>query len=373
MTNNSKIQPKVVIVHDWLVGGGAEKVVLELHHMYPEAPIYTSYCTPEWREKLDKKVVTGYLQHFGKQRKFLPLLQYAWFRSLDLKDFNLVIVTTGNGMAKAVRPSKESTYICYCHTPVHYLWRHYETYMRQTGFGVFSPIARLGLKILAGPLRKLDYNAAQRPDYFIGNSTHISQDIKKYYNRDATPLFPPVDTERFTLPGKDRKGYISVGRLAPMKHNDIAVSACNDLGLPLTIIGGGPDLEKLKKMAGPTVRVLGKVSDKEVERELASASAFLFASYEDFGIAPIEAMAAGLPVIAYKVGGALDYVVPGVTGEFFAEQTIESLKTALKTFNPNKYDEKTIRHHAENFSNSNFRQNITNYISKKLAPTDTNK
>lgn len=366
-SSNDKPVLKVAIVHDWLVGGGAEKVVEQLHKIYPDAPIYTSYCTPEWQNRLDGMVVTGYLQHLGKFRKFLPLLQYYWFRSLNFDGFDLVLVTTGNGMAKAVRPPKTSTYICYCHTPVHYLWRHYDTYMHQTGFGIFSPLARSGLRVLAGPLRKLDYKAAQRPDYFLGNSTHISQDIKKYYDREATTIFPPVDTERFKLPGNNRKGFISVGRLAPMKHNDILVNACNDLELPLTIVGGGPDYEKLCKMAGPTVRVLGRVSDQDVEKELAGTSAFLFASYEDFGIAPIEAMAAGLPVVAYKVGGALDYVVPGVTGEFFAEQTVESLKNALKTFEPKKYDEKTIRMHAENFSNSHFRQNITNYISKKLA------
>lgn len=156
-------QPRVAIVHDWLYGGGAEMVVLELHKLYPDAPIYTSYCTSEWREKLDDKVVTGYLQHFGITiRKFLPLFQYWWFQSLNLSEFDLVIVTTGNGMAKAVRPPSEATFMCYCHTPVHYLWRHYDEYMNRTGFGVFSPIARLGLRLLAGPLRKMDYRAAQR-------------------------------------------------------------------------------------------------------------------------------------------------------------------------------------------------------------------
>ena len=241
--------------------------------------------------------------------------------------------------------------------------------MEHTGFGVFSPIARLGLRILAAPLRRLDYKAAQRVDLFIGNSTHIAEDIKRYYDREASVLFPPVNTERFTRIKfhKQRYGFVTFGRLVPMKRTDILVEACNDLKMPLTVIGGGPELERLKQIAGSTVRVLGKVPDDVIDNELANAEAFLFASYEDFGIAPVEAMAAGLPVIAYKVGGALDYVKPGITGEFFIEQTAESLKTVLRSFDSSKYDSHTIKTHAARFSNERFNKEISEFIKENCT------
>ena len=364
---NSKL--RVAIAHDWLVGGGAEKVVLELHRMFPDAPIYTTYCSDEWREKLDGKVVTGYLQRFGGLRKFLPLLQYYWFRSLKLRGYDLVISTTGNGMAKAVQPPKGTKYVCYCHTPVHYLWRHYDSYLKDTGFSLFGPVARVGLRMQSGTLRKKDYAAAQRVDYFIGNSTHIAADIKRFYDRDASVIFPPVDTERFAriASNNERQGFVTFGRLVPMKRTDILVQACNELELPLTVMGDGPDLERLRKLAGPTVRVLGRVTDEVIDTELSRAKAFLFASYEDFGIAPIEAMAAGVPVLAYKVGGALDYVVPGKTGEFFDEQTVESLKAAIKAFDGGTYDQEAIRKHVEKFSNNNFQHQLREYIAEKIS------
>ena len=236
--------PRVVIVHDWLYGGGAEKVVLELHHLFPDAPIYTSYCTNEWRQKLDGKVVTGYLNNwpFTSLRKFLPVLRQRWFRNLDLSEFDVIISTSGNGEAKFVRGKK---HICYSHTPTHFYWRHHESYIKNPGFGLFNPIARLGLKLLVSPLRKRDYEAAQKVDFFIANSTHIQADIKTYYDRDSIVIHPPVDTERFTnTKVSERRGFVTVGRLVPMKHVDLIVKACNELGLPLTVVGRGPELKE---------------------------------------------------------------------------------------------------------------------------------
>ena len=212
---------KVCIVHDWLVGGGAERVVLELHRMFPDAPIFTSYCTDDWREKLDGKVITGFLQiwPFSKLRKFLPLLRIWWFTSLNLSDYDLVISSSGNGEAMGVKTSSNQVHICYCHTPTHYYWRHYDQYLKQPGFGVFNPLARLGLRVMVGPLRKWDLKASKRPDYFIANSNHIKNDIKKYYGRDATVIHPPVDIERFSrVPNSKRRGYITAGRQVPYKH-----------------------------------------------------------------------------------------------------------------------------------------------------------
>lgn len=357
--------PKVAIVHDWLVGGGAEKVVLELHRIFPDAPIYTSYCTDEWRVKLNNKVVTGYLQYFGKLRKFLPLLQYLWFRSLKLKSYDIIISSAGNGMAKAVRAPKGTTHICYCHTPVHYLWRHFDRYMARPGFGPLNGLARLGLRLLAAPLKKLDFNAAQRVDYFLANSNHIRSDIAKYYKKDATILFPPIDTNRFEVAAhgaQPRHGFVTAGRLVPMKRTDIIVQACTSLNLPLTVIGNGPDLARLKSLAGPTVSLLGRVSDEQLNQAFATAEAFLFASYEDFGIAPVEAMSAGIPVIGYQAAGTLDYIVPGKTGEFFADQTVESLQAVLEKFDASHYNNQEISAFARRFSTETFHRTVTEFI-----------
>lgn len=358
---------KVAIVHDWLVGGGAEKVVLELHRMFPDAPIYTSYATDEWRKRLDDKVVTGWLQKFGKLRKFLVLGRIHWFEHLDLSAYDLVISSSGNGEAFAVKTSENTLHVNYCHTPTHYYWRHYEQYMRSPGFGVLNPLARLGLKILVNPLRKWDYKAGQRADLIIANSTHIQSDIKKYYDQDSVVVFPPVNTEAFSheapLP---RHGFLSLGRQVPQKFVDVIVDACTELELPLTVAGNGPDHFKLVRRAGPTVTFNGNVSDQQVVYYMANARAFIFSSYEDFGITPIEAMAAGTPVIAYKAGGALDYVIPGVTGEFFEEQTVDSLKEVLRTFNFSKYNSDDIKKAADKFSIEEFHKNMQLVLSKAL-------
>ncbi|MET0779570.1 MAG: glycosyltransferase [Candidatus Saccharimonadales bacterium] len=357
--------PRVAIVHDWLIGGGAERVVQALHELYPDAPIYTSYSTPEWRARLDGKVVTGFLQKwpFPKIRKFVGPLRIWWFTHLDLSTYDLVISSSGNGEAFGVRTNKGTTHICYCHTPTHYYWRHYDQYLKHPGFGLFDPIARLGLKLLVGPLRKWDYKAAQRPNYFIANSTHIQSDIQRYYGRDSVVIHPPIDVARFeAADGGQREGFVTAGRQVPAKQTNLIVEACTKLGAPLKVIGRGPEHTLLKKMAGPTVTFLNAVSDDEMAAHFAGAKAFVFASYDDFGITPIEAMAAGTPVIAFQAGGALDYVVPGKTGVFFDEQTVPALRKALRTFDDSPYKPGVIRHHAEQFSPEVFKDRLRQFI-----------
>lgn len=358
---------KVAIVHDWLVGGGAELVVLELHRMFPEAPIYTSYCTSEWRQRLDGKVVTGWLQHwpFSKLRKYLPVLRIWWFTHLNLNGYDLVISSSGNGEAKGVKVSQGTKHICYCHSPTHFYWRHYDQYLRQPGFGLFNPLARLGLRLLVGPLRRWDYRAAQRPDYLIANSTHIQADIKQYYDRESVVIYPPIDVKRFAnaAVNSKRQGFIAVGRQVPHKHTDIIIEACNKLGLPLTVSGRGPDHDRLVKLAGPTIS-FKYISDAEMPAEMANAQAFIFASYDDFGITPIEAMAAGTPVIAYQAGGALDYVIPGQTGQFFSEQTADSLIAALQTFQTDQFSTSTIQQYAQQFSANNFQTQLQQIVDR---------
>lgn len=366
---------KVAIVHDWLVGGGAERVVHQLHKMFPDAPIYTSYCTDEWREKLDNKVVTGFLQHgpFPKLRKFVGLLRIWWFTHLDFSDYDLVISSTGNGEAKGVRVPAGTTHICYCHSPTHYYWRHYDQYMRRPGFGVFDPLARLGLRLLVGPLRRWDLKASKRPDYFIANSTHIQRDIKTYYGRDSEVIFPPIDIARFkNTPEGKRQGFVAFGRLAPAKRIDIAVAACTQLRLPLKVIGDGPDYPRLKKMAGPTVSFFNRangnwVSDADMPAHISGSEAFIFPSFDDFGIVSIEALAAGTPIIAYKAGGALDYVQEDKTGTFFTEQTVDSLVQALRAFDPRQFDHAAIKKQAEQYGPETFERKLRTFIAKAAA------
>lgn len=359
-------QLRVAIVHDWLVGGGAELVVEQLHQLFPDAPIYTSYCTPEWRERLDGKVVTGWLQHLGGLRKYIPPLRIWWFTRLKLDAYDLVISSSG-AEAKGIKVPASTIHINYCHAPTHYYWSRYEQYLKQPGFGAFNWLARIGLRLLVAPLRKWDYAAAQRPDYMIANSTYIQSQIQEYYGRNSTVIYPPVYMERFQKPANlklKRKGFLISGRQTPYKRFDIAVVACTKLGLPLSVVGDGPDHKRLRKMAGPTVTFLGRVSDEVLEQEFASAEAFIFPGTDDFGISPVEAMASGTPVIAYKAGGALDYVLPGKSGEFFEQPTAESLGKALRSFQPDRFSSPAIAVFAGRFSRETFQRRMSSFVQK---------
>lgn len=359
--------PKVAIIHDWLIGGGAERVVLELHQMFPDAPIYTSCCSDEWRTKLDGKVITGYLQcpPFRQLRKFLPLLRYRWFKRLDLSEFDLIISSSGNGEAKSITKPPSSTHISYSHSVNQFYWRHYDEFMKNPGQRPYW-LMRLGLKLLAKPMRKLDYKSAQNVDYFIANSSFVQQDIKKYYERDSEVIFPPVETTKSTHTPAKRSGFVTMSRLVPWKRADLIVEACTRLKLPLTVIGNGPELSKLKKIAGPSVSFRGWVEGQKRLDIIAGCEAFIIASLEPFGIAPIEAMSAGTPVIAYKAGGALDYVEEGKTGVFFTEQSVESLTKVLNNFQSGKFRYKAISTYAERFSPEQFRKHMSKSVEASI-------
>lgn len=366
---------KVAIVHDWLYGGGAELVVEQLHKMFPEAPIYCTFATQKWRKRLDNKVVTGYLGWWPLRRmyKFLGPLRIIWYSHLNLRGYDVVISTSG-AEAKGVRVPKDALHINYCHAPTHYYWSRYDEYLRNPGLGILNPIARLGLKLLVRPLRKWDYQAAQQPDFIVANSTYTQQAIQKYYHRESSVIFPPVYFERFQNPSpqqKKRRGFIAIGRHTPYKRLDLAVIACTKLGLPLTVIGSGPDSERLRHLAGNTVTFLGQVKDEVVVQEIAQAEAMLFPGVDDFGIAAIEAMAAGTPVIAYKAGGALDYIRPGVTGEYFEEQSVESLAKILRGFSGESYSSAAIKAYAKKFSKEKFQTHMSQYIVEHLAERHT--
>lgn len=359
-----KTAPRVALVHDWFLEGGAEKVILELHRMFPQAPIYTSYCSPAWREKLGGKVVTGYLQKWplSRLRKFLPKLRQRWFESLDFSDFDLVISSSG-AEAKGIKVPEGTVHINYCHAPTHYYWNRYDSYIANPGFGVLNPLARLGLKVLLKPMRKWDLAAAQRPDYMIANSTFTRDQIKKYYHRDATVIHPPVEIDQY-LHGKQdhtRHGFIITGRHVSYKRFDLAIAACNELELPLNVLGSGPETNRLRRLAGPTINFKGYVSETEIVDLLQSAEAFIFPGLDDFGIAPVAAMAAGTPVIAYKDGGALDYI-NAKTGLFFDKQSVDSLVKTLQDFPNHNFRAETVQKQAEVFSPQNFAQQMSIFI-----------
>jgi glycosyltransferase involved in cell wall biosynthesis len=383
---------KVAIVCDWLTGtGGAERVVLEMHKLFPNAPIYTSqydrnpaiWYGDKWFQDAD--VRTTWLQKLpGKLKKFLPVLRAQAFARLDLSEYDLVIAASG-AEAKAVKTGPNTKLVWYCHAPTHYYWSRYDDYMKHPGFGALNPLARLGLFTLVGPLRKWDYAAAQHPDFILANSSHTANEIKKYYGRESTVVFPPVDIERFgrhavaepddksstsNKSRADRFGFVIAGRQTPYKKIDLAVEACSSLNLPLTVIGSGPDHDKLTAMAGQSVRFLNKVSDAEMAHHFKLANAFIFPGVDDFGIVAVEALSAGTPVIAYKAGGALDYVDEGVTGSFFAEQTPESLMEALRKFQPSHYDSDRIVAEAQQYSASQFAVNVTRTIQRFLRQTE---
>jgi glycosyltransferase involved in cell wall biosynthesis len=360
---------KVAIVCDWLTGiGGAERVVYELHKLYPDAPIYTSQYDPskiDWFKDAD--VRTGWLQKLpGSLKKFLPVLRARYFSRLDLSSYDLVVSSSG-AEAKAVKTGANTTHICYMHAPTHYYWSRYGDYMKHPGFGLFDPLAKLGLRLVVGPMRHWDYKAAQRPDAIIANSNFTKDEIKKYYGRDAEVIYPPVEVARFKILNKSsilRRGFLAAGRQTPYKRIDLAVAACTKLGTPLTVVGDGPDHDKLVKMAGPSVMFVKNPSDTEIVKYFQSAEAFIFPGVDDFGIVAVEAMAAGTPVIAYKAGGALDYIEEGKNGLFFEEQTKESLAQVLKDFDSSKFDSSKVCVTAELFSAVVFTQEINNFVKK---------
>jgi glycosyltransferase involved in cell wall biosynthesis len=356
---------KVAIVCDWLVGvGGAERVILELHKMYPKAPIYTSQYDPssiDWFKDAD--VRTLWLQKLPKGlRKFMPVLRAFAFSRLDLSDYDLVISSSG-AEAKAVKTGPNTLHICYLLSPTHYYWVRYEDYLQNPGFGRLNFLARIGLKLLIGPMRRWDYKAAQNPDKVIAISTHIQQMIKKYYGRDSQVIHPPVDTQRFSEKSDEhRRGFVTAGRQVPYKRIDLAIVAFTELDMPLLVLGDGPEHRKLKKMAGRKVTFKRSPSDEEVAHYFKTSLALVFPGVDDFGIVAVEAMAAGTPVIAHKSGGALDYIKPGKTGFFFDEQTTDSLESVIRKFKPEDYNEAEIKNFADGFSVNKFYERMAKFI-----------
>lgn len=366
-------KPRVAIIADWLTSmGGAEPTILKLHELFPDAPIYTSvYDKEKMTAFADCDVRTTYLQwllpKFLRYKHVLwPVLRAFAFRSLDLSGYD-IIISSASAEAKAIRKPAGATHICYCHTPIRYYWSHYKEFKRDFNFGVLTPLIRPTIPFFVRWMRKKDLASIAGVDYFIANSHETQARIKTYYHRDSTVIFPPVQTTRFaphSKPWAERQGYCMWSRHVPYKRFDVAIEACNRLQLPLTIAGTGPETERLKKLAGPTITFIGHAPDEEIEALAGRSKAFLFPGDEDFGITPVEAQAAGTPVIAYKKGGALDYVIPGKTGVFFDSQTADSLITALQTFEHQSFDPSVIAKHAGTFNETGFEHHIKQFVAE---------
>jgi glycosyltransferase involved in cell wall biosynthesis len=360
---------KVALVHDYLNQmGGAERVVLALHEMFPDAPLYTTIYSPKRVDAGFRRmeIHTTFMQRFplimSHHQPYLPFYPTA-IETLDLRGYDLVL-SSSSAFAKGVITSPETMHICYCHTPMRWCW-NYNEYVAREKLGA---IPRALLPFLITRLRLWDQLTARRVDHFIANSPVVAERIRKYYRRDALVIPPPVDAQRFLFDptGQVEDYFLVVGRLIPYKRVDLAIQACNRLKLPLVVIGNGRQKEALQKMAGPTIRFMGHLSDQEVLHYFAHCRALLFCNEDDFGITPLEAQASGRPVIAYGAGGALTSVVEGITGEFFREQTVESLAATLATFDERNYDPQVVRNHALEFDMPRFRCRMLQFIEAKM-------
>lgn len=361
---------KVALVCDWLTEvGGAEKVLLELHKLFPDAPIYTSKYSKkkiDWFN--DATVKTGWLKIFpSKLRRFIGPLRQIYFNHLDLSGYDVIISVTG-AEAKSVKKGN-AVHFCYCHVPTQYYWGMYDDYVKNPGFGILNPIVRFFFKMLVKPLRKADLKAAKKPDYFITISEYSKQQIKKYYHRDSVIIHPGVEVEDFKFDEKTetKDTLITTSRQVNWKRLDLAVEACLKANQKLTVIGSGPEHKKLVKLAknSDLITFLPTMKKSELKKYLMSAKGFVFPSLEPFGIAPVEALSAGCPVIALAAGGSLDYIKDGENGLLFKEQNVKSLTEAIKKLETQKFDRKEISKSADSFSNTRFDKEITEFINEK--------
>lgn len=366
--------PKVALVHDWLTNmGGAEPLVLEIHKLFPKAPIYTSvYDAEKMQAFKDIDVRTTKLQEsLPKKLRYKhvlwPVFRAQAFRELDLSEFD-VIISSSSAEAKAVRKTRPGqVHIAYIHTPPRYYWSHYEEFKKEFSFGALTPFIRPFIPVFVKTMRKRDLESVKDIDVFVANSTVTQERIKKYYDKPSTVIYPPVEVSRFTPPPKgERHGYVIWGRHVPYKRFDLAIEAANKLGAQLTIAGTGPDTDRLKSLAGPTIKFVGRISDEALVKLAQTSKAFLFPNEEDFGISAAEALAAGTPVIAYKKGGALDIVQDGETGVFFEEQTVDSLVNAMKRFETMTFLPATLHRKAKRFDKGLFATKIRKIVDDNL-------
>ncbi|NUN70085.1 MAG: glycosyltransferase [Bacteroidetes bacterium] len=346
---------------------GGEKCLEVLCELFPDAPIYTLLHNPGTMSPVIERhrFVTSFIDRLPAKRtqyrRYLPLFPLAISR-FDLSEYDLV-VSTSHAVAKSVRVRPDALHICYCHTPMRYVWDMYEEYF---GKGKAGLVTRLAMRVLRPFLQRWDAATADRVHYYIANSENVRQRIRRYYKRDAEVIFPPVDTDRFQCSTVDDHFHLIVSALVPYKRVDLAVQVFNTTGKRLVIAGTGPETAALRAMAGPNIEFLGWQSDEQLAQLYARCTALIFPGVEDFGIVPLEAQASGKPVIAFGQGGALETVIDGVTGVFFDRQTAASLQQAVTACESLRFDPRAIRAHAERFSRPHYRHSMERSIQDKV-------
>lgn len=364
---NSRVM-KTALVHDWLNQiGGAENVLETLVDMFPAAPVYTSIYAPKLMPPAYTAwdIRTSFMQRLPgvatHHQSYLPFYPLA-FEEFDLSGYDLVL-SNKSAFCHGVITPPETLHICYCLTPTRFLWM-YDAYRQREGLGKAADTA---LRPVLASLRQWDRLAADRVDHFIAISRVVQARIEKYYRRPSTVIYPPVDVHRFT-PSDRQPGdyYLAGGRLIPYKRVDLVVEAFNQLGLPLIVYGDGRDRAALERRAGSNITFLGRVSWDRLVDLFQHSRAFIFPGLEDFGIAPLEAQAAGRPVIAYAGGGALDTVLHGETGLLFHEQTVEALMAAVRTCESMTFSPAACRRNAERFAEEHFRHELTQFIEQRM-------
>lgn len=361
-----KTNLRTAIVCDWLTNfAGAERVILALANLFPQATLFTSIYNPiKCAAFKDREIRTSFIQHLPGARRhhqwYIKQMPYA-FENFDLSDFDLVI-SSAHACSKGVITKPETLHVCYCHSPARYLWDNFHQYIR--GYRTNFLVKKMAPYWLSD-LRVWDFLAADRVDHFIANSKYIQRRIKKYYGRGSTVIYPPVAVKKFEMASGDGDYYLAVGRLTAYKRADLLVETFNRLGWPLKIAGVGEQLKMLKRQARKNIEFLGFVPEEDLAGLYADAKALVFPQCEDFGITPLEAMASGRPVVAFEKGGALETVVEGKTGLFFAEQTVDSLERVLREFAKQEFKPNDCRKQAEKFDLAVFEDQIFNFVKEK--------
>src|ERR1700728_3376949 len=360
---------QIAVVHDYLTQmGGAERVAEELARMLPSASLYSTVAMPHLMPPglVGRRVETSWMQHLPSMQRYYRLYFLLYplaVRSLDLSRYDLVI-SSSSGYAKGVRTNRHAIHVCYCHTPMRWAWS-FASYSAQETQGAAR---RLLLPPMMRALRKWDERASHYPDHFVANSKTVAARIQRAYGRTAEVIHPPIDVNRFRPSTEQEDYYLVLARLISYKRIDLAIEACSRLGRRLMIIGDGPDRDRLKAKAGPTVKFLSRLSDAEVEHYAARCRALLFPGEEDFGMAPLELAAAGRPTIAYRAGGAAETIVEGITGLFFDRQESSDLVRAIQRFERQEWSAKLLRSHAEGFGIDVFQARFRQFLAQVGAP-----
>ena len=356
---------RVAVVHDYFTQlGGAERVAEELMRLLPHADLHSTVALPDCLPPslTEIPITTSWMQRLPRLRDYYRLYFLLYplaVRSLDLSEYDLVI-SSSSGYVKGVRTGRDALHICYCHTPMRWVWGFDDYSQRES----FSTAYRVVLRGMISGLRDWDISASRQPDYFIANSRAVAARIWRVYGRHAQVIHPPIDLDRFAISDEQEDYYLVLSRLVSYKRIDLAIAACNLIRRKLIVIGDGPDRARLTALAGPTVTLLGRLPDLEVQYHAARCRALVFPGEEDFGMAPLEIAAAGRPTIAYRAGGAVETIVEDVTGVFFDKQTPEELAAAITRFETMDWPEQLLRSHARGFSVEVFHARMRAFLSK---------